>query len=97
MRSALTDLHPVYRRLIAMALEDVRAIDTQIDALDQEMAHLLGPHQRPCSDWRRCRAWVSIPPSRSSPRSAPPPRRFPHPSTSPRGSGRVPATRRVPA
>ncbi len=42
---ACTDLHPVYRRLIAMALEDVRAIDTQIDALDQEMAHLLGPHQ----------------------------------------------------
>ena len=42
---ACTDLHPVYRRLIWMALEDVHAIDTQIDPLDQEMARLLGPHQ----------------------------------------------------
>jgi transposase len=42
---ACTDLHPVYRRLIWMALEDVHAIDTQIDQLDQEMARLLGPHQ----------------------------------------------------
>ena len=42
---ACTDLHPVYRRLIKMALEEVRAIDGQIDVLDQEMATLLRPHQ----------------------------------------------------
>ena len=42
---ACTDLHPVYRRLIEMALEEVRAIDGQIDVLDQEMATLLRPHQ----------------------------------------------------
>jgi transposase len=42
---ACRDLHPVYRRLIKMALEDVRVIDEQIDALDREMAGLLRPHQ----------------------------------------------------
>jgi transposase len=38
-------LHPVYRRLLAMILEEVRVIEAQIEALDQEMARLLGPHQ----------------------------------------------------
>jgi transposase len=42
---ACTDLHPVYRRLIKMALEDVRVIDEQVDALDREMAGLLRPYQ----------------------------------------------------
>jgi transposase len=42
---ACTDLHPVYRRLIKMALEDVRTVDDQIAALDREMAGLLRPHQ----------------------------------------------------
>jgi transposase len=42
---ACTDLHPVYRRLIKMGLEDVRLIDEQIVALDREMAGLLRPHQ----------------------------------------------------
>jgi transposase len=42
---ACTALHPVYRRLIKMSLEDVRVIDEQIDALDREMASLLRPHQ----------------------------------------------------
>jgi transposase len=42
---ACADLHPVYRRLIKMALDDVRVIDEQIDTLDREMAGLLRPHQ----------------------------------------------------
>jgi transposase len=42
---ACTDLHPVYRRLITMMLEEVRAIDEQIDVLDREMAGLLSQHQ----------------------------------------------------
>jgi transposase len=42
---ACTDLHPVYRRLIKMALEDVRNIDEQIAVLDREMAGLLSQHQ----------------------------------------------------
>ena len=41
---ACTDLHPVYRRLIKMALEDVGSIDEQIAALDREMAGLLHEH-----------------------------------------------------
>jgi transposase len=42
---ACADLHPVYRRLITMTLEDVRRIDEQIDLLDREMAGLLRHHQ----------------------------------------------------
>jgi transposase len=42
---ACTALHPVYRRLLAMLLEEVRGIDAQLDALDREMAQLLGHHQ----------------------------------------------------
>jgi transposase len=43
--SACTDLHPVYRRLLKMMLEEVRLIDEQIATLDAEMAHLLTQHQ----------------------------------------------------
>ena len=42
---ACAGLHPVYRRLLAMILEEVRVIEAQIEALDQEMARLLAPHQ----------------------------------------------------
>lgn len=41
---ACADLHPVYRRLITMALEEVRIIDEQIATLDREMAGLLHAH-----------------------------------------------------
>src|SRR5947199_3084640 len=42
---ACTELNPVYRRLLKMALEELRLIDEQIAQLDQEMANLLRPHQ----------------------------------------------------
>jgi transposase len=42
---ACTALHPVYRRLLAMLLEEVRGIEAQIEALDQEMGRLLRHHQ----------------------------------------------------
>ncbi len=42
---ACTDLHPVYRRLIALTLDELRLIDEQITALDREMAVLLSAHQ----------------------------------------------------
>ena len=42
---ACQDLHPVYRRLLALALEDLRVIDAHITQLDQEMAHLIRAHQ----------------------------------------------------
>jgi transposase len=42
---ACTDLKPVYRRLLQMALEQVQFLEQQIDQLDQELANLLRPHQ----------------------------------------------------
>jgi transposase len=42
---ASTDLNPVYRRLLKMALEELQGIEQQIGQLDQEMASLLRPYQ----------------------------------------------------
>jgi transposase len=42
---ACTDLKPVYRRLLRMALEQLQFLDQQIGQLDQEMAGLLSEHQ----------------------------------------------------
>src|SRR5205823_14138477 len=42
---ACTELNPVYRRLISMALEELRLIDEQISRLDRELAGLLKEHQ----------------------------------------------------
>ena len=42
---ACTDLHPVYRRLVHLALDELRLVEDQIRQLDQEMAGLLGQHQ----------------------------------------------------
>ncbi len=42
---ACTDLQPVYRRLLNMALEQLQFLEQQIGQLDQEMASLLHPHQ----------------------------------------------------
>src|SRR5215472_6018035 len=43
--SACTELNPVYRRLVKMALDDLQLIEQQIGQLDQEMASLLREHQ----------------------------------------------------
>jgi transposase len=42
---ACTELNAVYRRLLKMALEELRLIEEQIGELDQEMASLLSEHQ----------------------------------------------------
>ena len=42
---ACTDLKPVYRRLLKMALEQLQFLEQQISQLDQELATLLHPHQ----------------------------------------------------
>jgi len=42
---ACTDLKPVYRRLLNMALEQLQILEQQIDQLDQELATLLRAHQ----------------------------------------------------
>jgi transposase len=44
---ACTELSPVYRQLVKMALEELRLIEEQIGQLDQEIASLL--HQHPDS------------------------------------------------
>ena len=42
---ACTELNPVYRRLLKMALEQLQFLEERIDQLDQEMASLLSQHQ----------------------------------------------------
>jgi transposase len=43
---ACTELNAVYRRMLKMALEELRLIDEQIgNKLDQEMANLISQHQ----------------------------------------------------
>jgi transposase len=42
---ACTDLKPVYRRLLKMALEQLQFLEQQISQVDQEMASLLSQHQ----------------------------------------------------
>jgi transposase len=42
---ACTELSPVYRRLLKMALEQVQFLEQQIGQLDQEMASLLRQHE----------------------------------------------------
>lgn len=42
---ACTDLHPVYRQLLGMTLEELRLLEKQISDLGQQMANLLSAHQ----------------------------------------------------
>jgi transposase len=42
---ACSELNPVYRRLVRMALEDLHLIEQQMEQLDQEIASLLRQHQ----------------------------------------------------
>jgi len=42
---ACTELNPVYRRLVKLALEDLALIERQVDQLDQQIASLLREHQ----------------------------------------------------
>jgi len=42
---ACRDLHPVYRQLLKMALEELKLMEEQIDKLEQEMASLLSAQQ----------------------------------------------------
>jgi transposase len=41
---ACADLHPVYRRLVKLALDELRTIEDHLTQLDQQMAQLLGHH-----------------------------------------------------
>jgi transposase len=41
---ACTDLHPVYRRLVKLTLDELRVIEDHLAQLDHQMADLLGHH-----------------------------------------------------
>ena len=43
--SACRELHPVYRRLLTLTLEELRVLEDHLTQLDQEMAQLLRQHQ----------------------------------------------------
>ncbi len=49
---ACTELNPVYRRLLKMALEELQFLEQQIGKLEQEMASLLSQHRMRCSVWQ---------------------------------------------
>ena len=78
-----------------MILEEVRVIEAQMEALDQEMARLLAAHQDAVQRLAAVPDWVSIRHSRSSRKSAPRPPPFRPRSISRPGSGPVPVTRRA--
>lgn len=42
---ACTELNPVYRRLIKMAMQELQFLEQQMGQLDQEIANLLRPHE----------------------------------------------------
>jgi transposase len=44
---ACADLHPVYRRLVKLTLDELRLIEDQLAQLDQQMADLLTAHHDP--------------------------------------------------
>ena len=93
---ACTELQPVYRRLLKMALEELQLIEQQIGQLDQEMAELCSAStRRRSSGWRRCPAWEWIRRSRSLPKWGPLPRHFLPASTFLPGWEHAPETKRA--
>jgi transposase len=92
---ACTELNAVYRRLLKMALEELRLIDEQIGQLDQEMASCSASTKMPFSGWRRYPVWEWTQRSRSLQKSALSQRPFPPRNVCPRGSVPARATTRA--
>ena len=88
-------LHPVYRRLLKLTLEDLRLIEDHLGQLDQQMADPLATHHELVQRLAEVPRLAWIPRSRSSRRPVPPRLRFRHPSTLRRKCALAPATRRV--
>jgi len=93
---ACTDLKPVYRRLLKMALEQCQFLEQQMGQVDQELASLLHPHQDAVQRLAEVPGLGVDSRSRSLLKSVPPQRPFLRGSNSPHGSAPAPATRRVP-
>jgi transposase len=64
------DLHPLYRRLLAMALAELEVIEAHMKQLDEEIAGLLRVHQDAVQRLAALPGLVSIRRSRSSRKSA---------------------------
>jgi chromosome segregation ATPase len=92
---ACRDIHPVYRQLLKMALEELKLIEEQIDKLDQEMAQLLSAQQDVVQRLAEGRDLVRIPPSRSSRKLDRRQRHFPQQSIWLRGWASVLARKKV--
>ena len=98
LRDALggcVDLPGVFRRLLAMTLDELDLIEAHLRRLNEELAALLQTHQDAVQRLAAVRGWVSIPHSRSSRKSDRRRRPSRRPNTSPRGWAPVRAMRRV--
>jgi hypothetical protein len=82
-------LHPVYRRLLKLTLDELRVIEDHLGQLISRWPTCSRPTTTRCSASPRSRVWVSIPRSRSLRKSALRRRRFRHRNTSPRGWARA--------
>jgi hypothetical protein len=94
---ACPTLHPVYRRLLKLTLEELRLIEDHLGQLDQQMADCSPLTTTRSAALPRSPDSASIPRSRSLRRWAPRRPRFRHPSISPPGWAPAPATRKAPA
>jgi transposase len=92
---ACTELNAVYRRLLKMALEELRLIDEQIGQLDQEKASLLSQHQGAVERLAEVPRLGVDSAQQIIAESALPQRPFPPRNVSPRGSVPARATTRA--
>ena len=93
---ACAELNAVYRRLLKMALEELRLIDEQIGELDKEMASLLSEHQDAVQRLAEVPG-LGVDSAQQIIASALPQRPFPPRNVSPRGSVPARATTRAQA
>jgi hypothetical protein len=94
---ACTELNAVYRRLLKMALEELRLIEEQIGELDKEMASLLSEHRDAVQRLEEVPGLGWTPRSRSLLKSALRQQPFRLRNVSPRGSALARATTRAQA
>jgi transposase len=94
---ACTDLKPVYRRLLKMALEQLQFLEQQIGQLDQEMASLLSQHQDAVERLAEVPGLGVDSAQQIIAEAVPPQRPFPPRNVSPRGWAPARATTRVQA
>jgi transposase len=91
---ACADLHPVYRRLVKMALDDLTLLETQIHQLDQEIAALLRASQDAIGPLAEVPGLGVDLAQQIIAEVAPPRPPFPPQGISPPGSGPAPAPKR---